>query len=207
MSQEEERQMLSLLRRNGYKSFEQKRVLEIGCGSGYWLREFVKWGAWPENLTGVDLLADRLVKAKKLCPEKIKLQCGNAAKLNFPDSTFDLVLQATVFTSIMDLGLKQEMASEMMRVVKGDGLILWYDYFLNNPSNPDVRGVKKKEIYRLFEGCRIELQKITLAPPIVRLVAPYSWSLCYFLQKIPWLCTFYLGAIRKGKSNSGGLND
>jgi len=186
---------------------ERKKVIEIGCGSSYWLREFVNWGATPENLTGVDLLADRIAKAKNLCPQKIDFQCGSAAELDFPDSTFDLVLQATVFTSIMDVGLKRRMASEMARVVKEDGLILWYDYFLNNPSNPDVRGVKKKEISQLFEGCKIELQRITLAPPIVRMVAPYSWSLCYLLQKIPWLCAFYLGAIRKRQSISGGLSD
>jgi hypothetical protein len=57
--------------------------------------------------------------------------------------------------------------------------------------------VKKREVQRLFPGCRIELRRITLAPPLVRLLAPYSWLACYVLGQIPWLCTHYLSAIRK----------
>jgi hypothetical protein len=34
----------------------------------------------------------------------------------------------------------------MVRVLKPEGLILWYYYHVNNPSNPDVRGVKCREI-------------------------------------------------------------
>ena len=87
-----------------------------------------------------------------------------------------------------------------MRVVKRDGLILWYDYHVNNPRNRDVRGVKRREIYRLFPGCRIKLERITLVPPLARLVAPYSYLACYLLGKLPPLCTHYLGVIQKGKS-------
>ncbi|MCS6927818.1 MAG: SAM-dependent methyltransferase, partial [Candidatus Binatia bacterium] len=63
--------------------------------------------------------------------------------------------------------------------------------------NPDVRGVKKQEIHRLFPGCQIQLSRLTLAPPLVRWLAPYSWLACYLLSRIPWLCTHYLGVIRK----------
>lgn len=197
MSQEEERAVLQLLSRYRHTPLDATTILEVGCGSGYWLREFIKWGARPDNLVGVDLLPDRLVKARKLCPDSVTFQGGNAAKLGFPDCTFDLVLQATVFTSILDPTLKQQMASEMVRVVKPDGLIVWYDYYMNNPWNPDVRGVKKREIFELFAGCQVELRRITLAPPLARFCAPYSWLLCYYLEKIPWLCAYYLGAIRK----------
>ena len=79
--------------------------------------------------------------------------------------------------------MKQRIASEMIRVVKKEGAILWYDYHVNNPWNPDVRGVKKQEIHRLFPGCRIRLQRMTLAPPLVRLLAPYSWLASYCLGK------------------------
>jgi hypothetical protein len=42
--------------------------------------------------------------------------------------------------------MKEQVASEMLRVVKEDGLILWYDYHVNSRWNPDVRGVKRQEI-------------------------------------------------------------
>lgn len=198
MMQARERQLLALLKRHGFEPLHVRKILEIGCGTGYWLREFVKWGARPENITGIDLLSDRVTEAKWLCPVAVNVQCGSAAALSFPDSTFDLVLQSTVFTSVLDPELKQRMASEMRRVVKDEGLILWYDYHVNNPWNPDVLGVKKREIYKLFPNCRIELRRITLAPPLVRFLAPYSRLACYLLEKMPLLCTHYLGVIRKG---------
>jgi SAM-dependent methyltransferase len=195
--QEQERQLLSLLRRHRFVQLDKCKVLEIGCGTGYWLREFIKWGARPEHVTGVDLLVDRVAEAKKLCPEGTRIQCGSAAELSFPNETFDLALQFTVFTSVLDARMKQQMAAEMLRVVKPQGLILWYDYHVNNPWNTNVRGVKRREIARLFPNCLIKLQRITLAPPLVRLLAPYSWLSCYLLGKVPWLCTHYLGVIRR----------
>lgn len=58
-----------------------KDILEVGCGTGYWLREFIKWGAQPENVAGVDLLYDHITEAKHLCPDAVRLDCGNAEKL------------------------------------------------------------------------------------------------------------------------------
>jgi SAM-dependent methyltransferase len=197
MVQELERRLLAILARHAFAPLHTKKILEVGCGTGYWLREFIKWGARPHHIVGIDLLDDRVAEAKRLCPGVVTVECGSAAVLSFPDETFDLVLQFTVFTSVLDSGMKQRMASEMLRVVKTDGLILWYDYHVNNPRNPDVRGVKKREIYQQFPGCWIELRRITLAPPIARLIAPYSWLMCYLLQKIPLLCTHYLGVIQK----------
>ena len=59
---------------------------------------------------------------------------GNAAALAFPDATFDLVVQSTVFTSVLDATMKHQMAAEMLRVVKDDGVILWYDYYVILPT-------------------------------------------------------------------------
>ncbi len=196
--QELERGILALLERWGRRALDKQRILEIGCGGGYWVREFVKWGARPENLAGVDLLPDRIEEAKRLCPDGVTFHCGSATKLQLPDATFDLVLQSTVFTSILDAGMKQRIAFEMLRVLKTDGVILWCDFSVNNPRNPEVRGVNRKEISQLFPHCQIELRRITLAPPIARLIAPYSWLACYLLAQVPFLCTHYLGVIRKG---------
>jgi ubiquinone/menaquinone biosynthesis C-methylase UbiE len=192
-----ESRLLSVLRSNSYAQLDAQRVLEIGCGTGYWLREFVKWGARAENVTGIDLLLDRLRIARTECPPRIRLQCASAAELPFRNDSFDLVLQSTVFTSILDGELRRRVAAEMMRVVKQHGIILWYDYHVNNPWNRDVRGVKRGEIHELFPDCRIELQRMTLVPPLARMLAWYSYLGCYLLEKFPPLCTHYLGVIRK----------
>jgi SAM-dependent methyltransferase len=198
IAQERERRLLLLLTRHAFMPLQTKKILEIGCGTGHWLREFIIWGARPEHIIGVELLAERVAEARQLLPEAVSIQCINAAGLPFSTASFDLVLQSMVFTSVLDPDMKQQMASEMLRVVKENGLILWYDYHVNNPRNPDVQGVKRREIQRLFSHCRIELQRITLAPPLARLIAPYSWLACDLLTRIPFLRTHYLGVIQKG---------
>ena len=82
------------------------------------------------------------------------IRSGNAARLALPNDFFDVVLQSTVFTSILDRSLQHAIAVEMLRVLKPDGFILWYDFRWNNPRNPDVRGIQAQEISELFSGVR-----------------------------------------------------
>jgi len=195
--QQLERKILTTLRRRGLAPLESRRILEVGCGSGYWLRQFIQWGARPGNVAGVDLIERRVAEARRLCPPDVEIQQADAANLSFAEKTFDLVFQATVFTSIFDGALKSRIAAEMVRVVKDDGLILWYDFRVDNPSNPDVCGVRRGEIENLFSGCHVTLQRVTLAPPVARRLARCSRLGCLLLEKLPGLCTHYLGAIRK----------
>lgn len=195
MVEEREQRLLSLLARNGFPSLDSARILEVGCGTGSWLCSFARWGASPENICGVDLLPDRIAQARKFCPAGVQLQCQDATRLDFPDASFDLVLQSTVFTSILHSGLKQMLAGEMVRLARPGGLILWYDFLVNNPWNPDVRGVREAEIRTLFAGCRIYLERLTLAPPLGRRIAPISPPLYRAMSRIKLLCTHYLGII------------
>ena len=78
MMQQRERRILSVLFRHGWTALESKTVLEVGCGTGQWLRDFIKWGARPENVMGVDLLAERVSKARRLCPPSVRIQCASA---------------------------------------------------------------------------------------------------------------------------------
>jgi ubiquinone/menaquinone biosynthesis C-methylase UbiE len=191
-----EKALLDILNKFNYSDLTNKKILDIGCGTGGTLRRFIDYGAKPENLYGIDLLEDRIEVAKELHP-KINFIWGNAENLPYPDEFFDIVMQFTVFTSILDTEMKRKIASEMIRVLKNDGMIIWYDYHINNPQNPDVRGVKRKEIYELFPNYEIVLKHVTLAPPITRKIAPFSFILCSILEKIPFLCTHYLGIIRR----------
>lgn len=195
--QSRERHVLQLLKSTGLVPLGAQKILEIGCDTGYWLGEFIKWGARPENLTGIDLLHEPLVRARAIQAPGVRLAQANAAALPLASSIYDLVLQSLVFTSVLDPAMKQAIAGEMLRVLKPGGFILWYDYHVNNPWNPDVQGVKKGEFRRLFPGCRGELQRVILAPPLTRLLAPYSWLACFLLEKLRVFNTFYLGIFQK----------
>jgi len=191
-----EKKLLSLLKKHGFDSFEKRKVLDVGCGTGGVLRRFLDYGAEPENLYGIDLLPDRIEVAKKLAPH-VNFHVGNAVQLPFESDFFDIVVQFTVFTSILDSDVKRKVAEEMIRVLKPDGIIIWYDYWISKPTNPDVKGVGKKEICRLFPECTFDFNKITLAPPLTRFIAQWSYLLCYLLENLKFLNTHYLVAIRK----------
>jgi hypothetical protein len=93
--------------------------------------------------------------------------------------------------------MKARIAREMLSALESKGAILWYDFHVNNPVNPNVRGIHRDEIAQLFPGCKIHLQRITLAPPIGRRVARISPALYGVLSWIKPLCSHYLGFIRK----------
>jgi ubiquinone/menaquinone biosynthesis C-methylase UbiE len=190
-------EVLKVLARERFGTLENKDILEIGCGDGRILQDFVPLGAEPGRLYGVELLDAPLEKAKRLSPN-LQWTKADAQALPFPNGRFDLVTQFTVFTSILDDQVKCAIALEMLRVLRRDGLILWYDFWWN-PTNPQTRGIRAGEIRSLFPNCECSFRRVTLAPPISRLLAKYSWSACQFLESLRVLCSHYLVAIRPKK--------
>ena len=188
--------MASLLRAKGLTSLAEIRILDVGCGSGSTLRQFLEYGAAPELMVGIDLLEDSIALGRRLAPH-LTLLCGNAAQLPFASASFDLIMQFTVFTSILDDGIKHAVAAEMARVLAPHGWILWYDFSFNNPVNADVKGIKKREIEALFPGFMMKSKRLTLAPPLGRLVAPFSSTLYHLLSLVRPLCTHYMCLLEK----------
>jgi hypothetical protein len=94
---------------------------------------------------------------------------GNALDIS-SGQNFDIIFQFTVFTSILDEDFRRELAQKMVSLLKTGGLIIWYDFIYNNPSNPDVRGVSRREVIRLFKDMNIRFHRVTLAPPVGRRV-------------------------------------
>jgi len=195
-SQQMEKSLINAFKRNGYSDLADKRILDSGCGNGGVLRKLVQYGAKQENLYGIDLLPDKIETAREISPN-IHFECGNSEKLPYERGFFDIILVFTVFTSIFDPKMKENIASEALRVLKNGGSIIFYDFRYNNPKNQDVKKITKEEIISLFPGCDHDFELTTLAPPIARTFAPYSWLLCYVLEKIPLLRTHYLAVIKK----------
>lgn len=167
---ERQRATTALLSAHGIHSLDGLDVMEVGCGNGGNLIEFLQLGATPERLVGNELLADRLVHARGLLPESVRLFPGDASVLPFGEASFDIVYQSTVFSSILDDALQTRLAAAMWRWVRPGGGVLWYDFTVDNPANRDVRGVPLKRVRELFPLARISVRRITLAPPIGRRV-------------------------------------
>lgn len=191
------RALLDALRRAGFTQLRDARVLEVGCGGGHWLRELVEWGARPDRVIGIDLIAERLADAQERCARAVQLAAASAAALPFEDETFDIVLQSTVLTSVLDSALRQRIAAEMIRVLRPRGVVLWYDLAVDNPRNPNVRGVGRRELSHLYPGCEVDVRRVTLAPPLARFFAPRIWTLAALLGAFPFMCTHFAGTVRR----------
>jgi ubiquinone/menaquinone biosynthesis C-methylase UbiE len=192
--QQRQRDLLAALKNEGLNDLSSLRILEMGCGGGGVLTEILSFGATPSNLYGVDLLSDRLCHAHQSLPVS-HFANANGQDLPFPAQSFDLVMQFTALSSILDPDLRQRICADMLRVLKPGGMILWYDFWLN-PTNHQTHGIRPAEIRQLFPDCRFHFQRITLAPPIARRLVPVSWLLCAFLEKLKIFNTHYLVAIR-----------
>lgn len=189
-----QRAILKRLRTEGLWPLAGKDILEVGCGSGGVLLELLNYGADPHRLHGIDLLPERLAQTRERLPH-LAVSCASGAELPYPDHSFDLLLQFTVFSSILDQGICYTVASEMLRVLRHDGAILWYDFWIN-PVNKQTRGIKPEEIKDYFPGCRFTFDRITLAPPLARRLVPLTWIGALFLERFRLLNTHYLTVIR-----------
>jgi len=183
------------------KPLAQLRVLEIGCGRGLNLLELLGLGFNPENLIGIELLPERAVLARRNLPHAIKIIEGDAATIEIPEGSLDIVYQSTVFTSLLCDDTQEQLARAMWRWVKPGGAILWYDFIYNNPHNSDVRGVSIKRIRKLFPAAEICVTRMTLVPPLGRVIARIHPIFYQILNLIPWLRTHVLCWIRKHETD------
>lgn len=191
-----ERAILRLLQRQGYDPLGRLDMLEVGCGSGAVLLNLIRWGADPARLHGCDLVEERVAAARHRLPLASSLVVADGGALPYANARFDLVLQVTVLTSVLDSGLRQRMSREMWRVLRPGGAVLSYDFRFQG-ANPAVRAVHPREIRELFPEGRFMQQRITLAPPVARRLARRSWLACELLHAIPWLRTHDLVLVEK----------
>lgn len=195
-----ERAIFNVLARAGWQDLHSRSFLDVGCGTGGALLRWIQWGALPENCQGIDLVSDRLEQARKRLPLAVGLMTGDASRLSFPDERFDVTSQLTVFSSILDDGMQEVIAREMLRVTKPGGFILSYDFWLN-PVNPATRGLRVSRLRELFPGCKLYVQRITLAPPIARRLAPMSPLLCRVLEGMRLFNSHYLVMIQPARKS------
>lgn len=195
--QERQRAMLRLFARLGWTELGSRRLVEVGCGAGGNLLECLRMGFAPGHLTGIELLPERHAMARQVLPVGVTLLQGDATTAAVPDAQVDVVLQATVFSSLLDDGFQQQLASTMWRWLKPGGGVLWYDFTVDNPRNRDVRGVSLARVRALFPQGRVQHQRVTLAPPLARWACHVHPALYGALNVLPPLRTHVLAWIEK----------
>lgn len=192
----ERQRILTELLRNwlGSGQLQEKKILEIGCGAGGNLLNFISLGANPAQLTGNDLVPHRIEEARARLPAAVRLHCGDAGELDIDAESFDIVLQSVCFSSILDDAVLTTVANRAWSLLRPGGAFLSYDFTINNPRNPNVRRISIAHLRELFPHGIVTVRRVTLAPPIARRV----WSGFYpLLSAFPFLRTHAWCLIRK----------
>ncbi len=195
--QERQRAMLRLFTTLGFTDLAALRLLEVGCGGGANLLELLRMGFVPEHLTGAELLPERFAQARHVLPAALQLHAGDALQMRVAPASQDVVFVSTVFSSLLDAAFQQVLADAMWAWVKPGGGVLWYDFTVNNPRNPDVRGVPLARVRTLFPHGRVQARRVTLAPPIARAVTSVHPSLYPLFNALPPLRTHVLAWVEK----------
>lgn len=113
------------------------RLLDIGCGAAALTVRCAK--AFPKaQITAMDYWGAEWNYAKEQCErnaqiegvaDRISFQKGDAAKLDFPDETFDAAVSNFVFHEVRTAKDKRDVVREALRVVKKDGVFSFQDMF------------------------------------------------------------------------------
>lgn len=195
--EERERRFIEVLRAAGMFPPYDRTLLDVGCGTGSNLLFFLRLGFVPENLHGIDLLTDRVDAARALLPRQVTVAPSEASAYEGAPNAFDIAFQSMLFSSVLDVEMRQRIADNMWRMVRPGGGVLWYDFTWSNPQNPDVRGVPVSEIARLFPRGRLMRTRATLAPPIARIVGRYCPRAYGVINILPLLRTHVVAWIEK----------
>ncbi len=181
---------------------ENPTVLDVGCGTGISTFELMKKAQGRGKFYGIDISQKMIdlarAKAADLGYSNAEFFKGDAERLEFPESSFDLVLSNQVFHFLLN---KQKALDEMFRVLKpmgqaalvffgessGREIVEIYDRIRSRhteyslPESPKLVGLK--ETHELFDKSGFKktrifpMQTIDCADPsgyVIAVDAPIS---------------------------------
>ena len=99
------------------KNLKGKRVLDVGCSTGYFGREIEKYGA---KVTGVDISEPAIKKAKKILSAAVTVDL-NEQKLPFKSKSFDIVVASELIEHLFRPTI---FIKDAHRVLKNDGNLI-----------------------------------------------------------------------------------
>ena len=145
--QTQEREFVIMVRKLGI-NIQNAKILDVGCGFGSLMRFLYTLGTPGDQLFGFDLMELRVDKAKTGSPASVTIMAGDAQNIPFPNQSFDLVTQFTLFSSIFEPGLRVKIAAEIERVLRPGGFLVWYD--MSKIQSIHTRCISYSEIIQLF---------------------------------------------------------
>jgi ubiquinone/menaquinone biosynthesis C-methylase UbiE len=172
-----------------------ERMLDVGCGDGS-VAGALHAESYVRSAVGLDLLPERIEQARVAHPA-LEFVVGDGSTLPFADSSFDVVLAMTVFSSIEHREHRIATLAEAERVLRPGGILVWYDMRRANPRNPDVSPFSVDDVRTVF-GSDVHHRTLTLIPPLARRLGRLTGRLYPMLVGFPALRTHTVGWARVG---------
>ena len=171
-------------------------MLDVGCGSGWALRLLETRGIAAERLHGVDLSPAR-VRAAQRALAGADISVADARTLPMQDGSIQAVLFITALSSMADKPDRVLALREARRVLRGDGVAIWYEPRVPNPTNRNTRLVsvdEAREAGFVVAGS----STLTPLPPLTRRLGRLTDRAFPVLAGLPALRTHRLVELRPG---------
>jgi ubiquinone/menaquinone biosynthesis C-methylase UbiE len=141
-------------------------LLDVGCGTGWWLRTLVELGSAPSSLAGIDRDAARLEHAAASLPG-VDLRVENALRLPFAHASFTAVTMLLLLSSLESPAAALRAAQEGARVLAPGGVLLVWDVRVANPGNQSTVTPPWRQLTEQT-GQVLQRRTITLNPWLAR---------------------------------------
>ena len=122
-----------------------ERILDAGCGTGYYLS---KIGAAGARCVGSDLSRGMMLRARAIHPDAVLVESDLDAPFPFRSESFDAVLSALVSEHITGIG---GFCREVARVLRPGGRFVWSVF------HPDLASRGTEANFVDEEGCEVRL--------------------------------------------------
>ncbi|MDD5589694.1 MAG: class I SAM-dependent methyltransferase [Candidatus Portnoybacteria bacterium] len=120
---------------------KDKIVLDVACGTGYGSAMIKEAGA--KKVFGVDHSAEAISHAREnYAKEGVEFICGSAARLDFGDNYFDMVVSFETIEHL-DASTRDAYLSEIGRVLEPGGI-----FIISTPNRKVVSPFSKKPHYK-----------------------------------------------------------
>ena len=176
-----------------------RAVADLGCGTGWWLRELANDGFPEGRLHGLDALSARIDAARKALPEADLVQ-GDIRELPWAPESFWMATLLTVLSSTPSRAAQAQALSEAVRVLEPGGHLFLWEPRMINPRNRDTLLVRRATLRQAL-GPRFDERPVTVLPALARRLGRLTPAYP-LLARTRVLCTHRLVHFRKRDGDS-----
>ncbi|WP_321422010.1 class I SAM-dependent methyltransferase [uncultured Methanobacterium sp.] len=161
--------------------FKEKKILDYGCGDGFYSQYFNKRGA---SVVGVDISQKMIDFAKYKYQgdnDGISFFLTDGQSLNFDPDYFDFIISSLVLQHVVDEKILSTLFSEFSRTLKENGELIHFDGVKKQSQDGGTIILRNKEDYVKFSennGFHL-IDNIVLSSPFYNLAIK-----SYFLLKL-----------------------